>query len=95
MALFYFHLCSGDEFVEDQEGTEAADAQAAYLTAVQSLRGVMAGDVLRGYLNIASFIEIEDEQRSLVRTVPLTEVVALRDEPCQTRLSANGGKSSY
>lgn len=31
VSRFYFHLCSSAEFVQDEEGTEAADFGAAYL----------------------------------------------------------------
>ena len=91
MPRFYFNLCNGAEFAEDPEGVELADYAAARRKAVDSLRGVMAGDLLMGDLNTASFIEIEDEQRELIETVSFAEVVRLRDEP-HTR---NGGKQPY
>lgn len=81
MPRFYFNLCNGAEFTEDAEGTELADHAAAHRRAIDSLRGVMAGDLLMGDLNTASFIEIEDEQRDLIETVSFSEVVNLRDEP--------------
>ena len=81
MPRFYFNLCNGAEFTEDAEGAELADYAAARRTAIASLRDVMAGDLLMGDLNTASFIEIEDEQRELIETVSFTEVVNLRDEP--------------
>ena len=80
MPRFYFNLCNGAEFAEDPEGIELADYAAARRKAVDSLRGVMAGDLLMGDLNTASFIEIEDEQRELIETVSFAEVVSLRDE---------------
>lgn len=89
MPRFYFNLCNGAEFAEDPEGIELADYAAARRKPVESLRGVMAGDVLMGDLN--TVIEIEDEQRELIETVSFTEVVSLRDEP-HTR---NGGKQPY
>jgi hypothetical protein len=78
---FYFNLCNGAEFAEDEEGLELADYAAARRKAVESLRGVMAGDLLMGDLNTASFIEIEDEKHELIETVSFSEVVSLRDEP--------------
>ena len=44
---FYFNLCNGAEFAEDPEGVELANYAAARRKAVESLRGVMAGDLLR------------------------------------------------
>lgn len=81
MPRFYFNLCNGAEFAEDEEGLELADYAAARRMAVESLRGVMAGDLLTGDLNTASFIEIEDDNRELIETVSFAEVVNLRDEP--------------
>lgn len=77
---FYFNLCNGAEFTEDEEGVELADDAAARGKAVESLRGVMAGDLPMGDLNTASFIEIEDERRELIETVSFADVVNLRDE---------------
>jgi hypothetical protein len=78
---FYFNLCNGAEFAEDPEGVELADYAAARRKAVESLRGVMSGDLLMGDLNTASFIEIEDDQHELVETVSFADVVSLRNEP--------------
>ena len=81
MPHFYFNLCNGAEFAEDPEGVELADYAAARRKAVESLRGVMSGDLLMGDLNTASFIEIEDDQHELIETVTFADVVTLRDEP--------------
>lgn len=77
---FYFNLCNGLEFTEDEEGAELADFAAARRKAVESLRGVMAGDLLMGDMNTASFIEIEDERHELIESVSFSDVVKLRDE---------------
>ena len=90
MPRFYFNLCNGAEFAEDLEGVELADYAAARRTAVESLRGVMSGDVLMGDLNTASFIEIEDEQHELIEmsvtlvgllTTPIRKAQNLRIRP--------------
>lgn len=81
MQRFYFNLCNGAEFTEDEEGMELANNAAAHAKAVASLRDVMAGDLLTGDLNTASFIEIEDDQHELIETVSFVDVVKLRDEP--------------
>jgi hypothetical protein len=78
---FYFNLCDGAEFVKDDEGIELSDYAAARRKAVEGLRGVMAGDLLTGDLNTASFIEIEDESHELIELVSFADVVRMRDEP--------------
>ena len=75
MPRFYLHLCNGDGFVEDDEGVELPDAAAARLQAIEGLRDMMASDLRGGALNIASYIEIEDENRQIVATVPFLEAV--------------------
>lgn len=94
---FYFNLCNGLEFTEDEEGAEFADYAAARRNAVRSLRGVMAGDLQIGELNTASFIEIEDEQHELIESVSFADVVNVRSEPhlrvvADKAWSENGGK---
>lgn len=81
MPRFYFNLCNGAEFAEDLEGLELANCAAARTKAVESLRGVMSGDLLMGELNTASFIEIEDENHEFIETVSFADVVSLRNEP--------------
>ena len=81
MQRFYFNLCNGLEFTEDEEGAEFADYAAARRNAVRSLRDVMSGDLLMGDLNTASFIEIENGQHEFIETVSFTDVVKLRNEP--------------
>jgi hypothetical protein len=80
MPRFYFHLCNGAEFVEDKEGVDLGGRGMAHQKAVDSLRDVMAGDLVAGHLNTGSFIEFEDEQLEYIETVSFADVVQLRDE---------------
>lgn len=75
------NLCDGADFVKDNEGVELPDNAAARKKAVESLRGVMAGDLLSGELNTALCIEIEDEQHRLIETVAFNDAVTLRNDP--------------
>ena len=77
--IFYLHIWNGGGFVEDTEGQELPDAEAARKMAVEGLRDILAGELRNGDLNTASFIEIEDEQRRLVRTVSFEEAVRVTD----------------
>ncbi len=80
MPRYYFNLCNGAEFAEDDEGVELADHAAAYRKAAESLRDVMAGDLIMGDLNTASFIEITDQHHNLIQSVSFGEVVDLRHD---------------
>jgi hypothetical protein len=86
--LFYFHLRNGPHSTEDEEGVDLPSRAAARAKAIESLRGVMAGDLLMGDLNTASFIEIEDEQHEFVATISFADAVRLRDE-CNPGRPAN------
>ena len=72
---FYFHVCNGSGFTEDDEGSEVADLSEARANAIKGLRDIMASELKRGELNLGSFIEIEDEAHELVMTVPFAEAV--------------------
>lgn len=89
---FYFNLCNGSEFAEDEDGIDLEDFAAARRAAVASLRDVMAGDLLMGDLNIASFIEIEDADHDLLDTVFFDAVVKVRSEP-HLRQDDPGGRN--
>jgi len=80
MSRFYLHVCNGNGFTEDEEGSEYADIQAARAAAVAGLRDIMASELKRGELNLASFVEIEDEHHELVLTVDFTDAVAVTEQ---------------
>lgn len=77
MPRFFFHVCNGTGFVQDEEGQELPDVDAARLVAIRSARDIMASDVQRGMLDLSSFIEIEDGDRRLVQTLSFAEAVDL------------------
>lgn len=79
---FYLHVCNGSGFTEDVEGQEFADDDAARAAAIAGIRDLMSEELRRGELNIASFVEIEDDDRELVSTVQFTEAVVLTSDPC-------------
>lgn len=77
MRRFYFHVCNGIGFIEDEEGTELPDFAAAMEKAIRCARGLMAGDVQRGVLDLSSFIDIEDMDNRLVHTLGFEQAVDL------------------
>jgi hypothetical protein len=86
MPRFYFHVCDGNGFTEDEEGLELPSVPAARAKAINGLRDLLAGELRRGALNMAWFIEIEDENRQLVMTVPFSEAVTIETTAhCQKR----------
>ena len=75
MPLFYLHVCNGDGFTEDELGHELPNLEAARHEAIQGLRSIVADEMKNGILNMASFIEIEDEHHHLLMTVPFGDAV--------------------
>ncbi len=77
MPRFYMHVCNGNGFVEDEEGVELADGDAARAKAIEAARDIMASDLRRGELDLSSFIEVEDEAHGLVFTLHFSDAVKL------------------
>ena len=89
MPRFYLHLCNGSGFTEDQEGSLHDDLEAASAAAMMGLREVIAAEVKEGGLNTASFIEIEDENHELLKTLTFEEAIVISDEPPETRFASS------
>jgi hypothetical protein len=77
MHRYFMHICNGTGFVEDEEGVELYDRDAAYERAVASARDVMSADIRNGFLDLTSFIEVEDEERSHLFTLIFADVVKI------------------
>lgn len=75
MPRFYLHVCDGKLFAEDEEGIELHDVEAARREAIIGLRDVMAAELKDGQINMAAFVEIEDENRELVMVVPFLDAI--------------------
>ncbi len=75
MPRFYLHVCDGKLFAEDEEGVELHDIEAARRQAIVGLRDIMSAEMKDGQINMAAFVEIEDENHQLVMTVPFLDAV--------------------
>ena len=80
MPTYYFHVCDGLGFCEDEEGRDLPDADAAHREAVRGMRDIIAGDVGQGEINLAAFIEVEDENRRLLFTLLVEDAVKIKSE---------------
>jgi hypothetical protein len=76
MGRFYFHICNGQGYLEDEEGQECADAEAARRVALASARDIMMSELRDGILNLSSFIEVQEEGGAAF-TVPFTDAVKI------------------
>jgi hypothetical protein len=87
---FYFHLCNGSGFTEDREGLELPDDAAARKEAVRGLRDISAGELMRGEMNLGSFVEVEDENHNLLMTIEFGEAVRVSN-----KRGAQGGDRTF
>jgi hypothetical protein len=71
------HISDGGGFVEDEEGRELADDETARAEAIAAARDVMASDLREGHLDLASFIEVEDEAHKLLFTIVFADAVKI------------------
>lgn len=81
MARYFFHVCNGDGFTEDEEGLELGNEAAARAAAVLSARDIMAAEIRNGLLNPASFIEVEDGEHNHLFTVLFSDAFTVMPPP--------------
>lgn len=77
MARFFLHLRDGTELMEDPDGSELPDLNAARAEARDAARDIMAGMVRAGELLDGQQIEIRDAAGALLEIVRLKDVLRL------------------
>jgi hypothetical protein len=73
MALFYFNTVSDGALIEDLEGTELDNVELARQEAIYDARALMSAAILTGRDISGRSVQILDEQRAVVITVPFSE----------------------
>ena len=73
MPRFFFHVCNGNGLTEDEEGQELGDVEAARRRAVIEARDIMSHEMREGELNLASFIEVQNEAGEYLFTLPFSD----------------------
>ena len=77
MPRYYFPIQNGDGSAPDDEGMELPDFEAAWIHAVAGARSMMSDSIRRGKLDLAAYIEIEDEARAVLERVTFREAVTI------------------
>ncbi len=80
MPRYFFHMCNGTGFIEDEEGREVENAEAARRIAIKEARLVMADELRDGVMHLSSFIEVQEEGSGEAFIVPFSEAVHIRRE---------------
>jgi|EndMetStandDraft_4_1072995.scaffolds.fasta_scaffold221277_2 hypothetical protein len=77
MPRFFFYIIDGEETLEDPDGTELADLEAARLDALQSARHLLAEKVKNGEVVDGQKFEIRDGDGNLLAIVPFRDALRL------------------
>ncbi|MGO7780613.1 hypothetical protein ACC717_10890 [Rhizobium ruizarguesonis] len=75
MPRFYFNILSEAGSLDDWEGTELADLDAARIEAVRDARALMSSAVLLGYDIASRSVEIRNETGDILLVMPFSEAV--------------------
>jgi hypothetical protein len=75
MARFYFHLQDGGDLVEDADGTELADVDAARQEAILAARDVLSDAIRAGRPKVPEAFVIADEAGRKLDVVPFSAVL--------------------
>ncbi|MGA9797218.1 MAG: hypothetical protein WBQ17_16960 [Rhizomicrobium sp.] len=78
MALFYFHIRAGDEFIRDPEGTECADADIARMEAMQSVRELIAEALRHGEDPDHRVMQITGRDGNIIGEVQFADILDLK-----------------
>ncbi|MEO7178307.1 MAG: hypothetical protein ABIW83_05645 [Allosphingosinicella sp.] len=78
MPRYFFHVCNGTGFTEDEEGREVENAEAARHIAIKEARVIMADELRDGVMHLSSFIEVQLEGSGDSFVVPFSDAVEIR-----------------
>ncbi len=77
MPLYFFHLHECGIGLDDPEGTELANLEAARSHATANARSIMAAEVLEGRLCLSDYIDISTHAGELLSTVWFRDALRL------------------
>jgi hypothetical protein len=77
MRRFYFHIRKGAELLEDQEGMELVNAQAALEEGRAAAREILANRIESGDVIDDEIFEIVDEGGAIIARLPFKSAVRL------------------
>jgi hypothetical protein len=78
MPRFFLHVCNGTGFDEDLNGELHRGLFGARSSAISRLRAALTENLQNGNINVAAFVEIEDENHRHLETVHFTDAVAVQ-----------------
>ena len=78
MAVYFFHLCNGQDVLLDREGRELEGEQAIAAVALIEARAIIGDDALHGQIDLTQHLNVEDGERNVVYRLDFRDAVALR-----------------
>jgi hypothetical protein len=79
MALYFFHLCDGQDVLMDPEGREITDVSLIGQFALKDARSMISQDALGGTIFLNQRIEVRDEAGKLVHQLAFRDAVAINE----------------
>jgi hypothetical protein len=73
--IYYFDLQKGDEIVEDDQGQDLADIEAAKLEGLASARELIADAAKKGILATRPVYRIRNESGDILATIPFKDTL--------------------
>jgi hypothetical protein len=77
MPRFFFHARDGDQRLDDPEGVDLPDLDAARAEAAVGAREIAAGRIRQGQMLDGQSLEICDEAGRTLATIPLADAARL------------------
>lgn len=78
MTRYYLHINNGGGYVEDTEGQELDDLDAARAAAIEGVRSLLSEEAIQGQLDLSGRIEIADGDGNILLILPFSDAVQLR-----------------
>lgn len=78
MPRFFLHLRNHAGHIDDYEGQELADLEAARVQAIEGIRSLVSEEARHGVIDLRGSIEIADPRGNIVGVVTFSEAVKLR-----------------
>jgi hypothetical protein len=82
MRRFYMHFVDEHGSATDEEGFEAADADAARMVGMTAAGAIVADAMANGQSNVAFMLCLDDSSRRRLATLPVTATVAAFFDEC-------------
>ena len=75
MPLYYFHLRNGEDILLDEDGRELLSMREIEVAALQEARAIISHDALRGRIDLAYHIDVQDRSGETLHSLRFRDAV--------------------